>query len=713
MSSDWQIEYRGTLADSAPLGDRRTLAAWGLSGITELSLANLARGNLVLTVDGTTSFLADIPWAYRDKIVVWRDGARYWHGWLTSVPRAAGDQAEQIAMVFADPWWWFETTTMSDPVITNAVTGSVTLESPNGSVTLTAVTSVDWVEPSGTITFAWRDQSAWTVQGQIRRAIYATIRGGAPLALGTIGIDAPASGQETRGTTALSYIQAACQFEPLSVGWWDYAGATPTLNVQPRSALSATSYALGGGPLDVQCTALHELQALAVRIRWQYTASDGSTSLVTERAGNDALPIGPNVLVLDSEVADNNALSEVMHYHIADRLYAALHPLAYEGRLSLTDNLSPLAGALPGTALNLTGGRTEWTTMAAVVQQVQLAVVDEAESITVGWGAPRHLGLSDWLALRDLGNAGADNARWDNSGQSPTGSDPVPGTYDDLNNTPAASPAGAIRIETKGGTWAKCGHAALNNTQPTRRWRTVAQTGTQYLALTDSGGTAVDTYHLTWSGSRTYDPATCVASGLIRQTMSAHCSGPESYSEQDGPYDTFGFVDPPAETATTRVWDTPHPAAWSSGGACGSVAITCTGGSSTVTLSSEDTETAAISRRMAGATWTDTVSAAIRTVPVTVASGIYDELRWGTYNTSGVYTPITGLSPWHRYRIIGKIESQPVDELGNATGDWSEVGEASAVFIASLDGTGGAEWQYIYPTHGYRTRVTGLHVEEW
>lgn len=241
MSSDWQIEYRGTLADTAPLGDRRTLAAWGLSGISELSLLNLARGNLVLTVDGSTSFLTDLPWAYRDKIILWRDGARYWHGWLTAVPRAANDQADQITMVFADPWWWFETTTMSDPVITNAVTGSVTLDSPNGSVTLTAVVSVDWVEPSGTVTFAWRDQSAWTVQGQIRRAIYAAIRGGAPLALGTIGIDAPASGQETRGTTALSYIQAACQFEPLSVGWWDYAGATPTLNVQPRSALSATS----------------------------------------------------------------------------------------------------------------------------------------------------------------------------------------------------------------------------------------------------------------------------------------------------------------------------------------------------------------------------------------------------------------------------------------------------------------------------------------
>lgn len=701
MSSTWEIEYRGQLADTASGGDKRTLAAWGLSGIPELTFANLARGGLSLLVDGTTSFLADLPWAYRDKIVVWRNGARYWHGWLIAVPRAAGPEADEIAMQFGDAWWLFESTTMTDPTITNAVTGSVTLESPNGSVTLTAITSVDWVEPSGTITLAWRDQSAWTVQGQIRRAFYAVTRGGASLALGSIGIDAPASGQETRSTTALAYIQAACQFEPLSVGWWDYSGATPALHVQPRSALTAASYALSATPLGFSCRALEELQALAVRIRWTYTASDGTDSLVTEKAGNDALPIGPNVLVLDSEVEDNDALSEVMHYHIADRLYAALHPLAYEGGVTLLDDISPLAAVLPGAALNITGGRTEWATMAAVIQAVKITVDAEAESLSCAWGAPRHLGLSDWMALRDLGNAGSDNARWDNS--RPSGSDPQPGTFDDLNNnTPAPSPAGAIAIQTRGGTWTKCGYSSYNGAQPTRRWLVA---DTVHVDEWDCGsGTETRTY----TAHGVYTPALpCGAPVVTSGPLGGALGG---WGEQTS---FCSAMAPLSRGVTSSSATAPVGVYTSIGQCCGTgYPMSITGGSEANTLSTEDTEEAAIARRMAVATWTDTNTAAIRTVPVTVASGIYDELRWGTY-VGGTYTPITGLSPWHRYRAIGTIEIQPVDELGAATGDWYAAGETSAAWIASLSGTGGCEWQYIAPTAGHRTRITGMHVEEW
>ena len=259
MPSTWEIEYRGTLADTAPGGDKRTLAAWGLSGISDLTMLNLARGNLTLAVDGTTSFLADLPWSYRDKIVVWRDGARYWHGWLSQAPRAAEPAADSISMVFADPWWWLEQTAMTDPTIKNLVVGNVSWEDIDLGQTFSAIrnVSITWAEPSGDIVWAnWRDQARYTVQGCIRRAYYAAQRLGAPIALGAIGIDAPATAQEAAGNTALDYLVGACAYEPHAVGWWDYSGVTPTLNVQPRSALSAVGYDLDGCPAAVSCAPL-------------------------------------------------------------------------------------------------------------------------------------------------------------------------------------------------------------------------------------------------------------------------------------------------------------------------------------------------------------------------------------------------------------------------------------------------------------------------
>ena len=710
MAHTWEIEYRGTLADGASGGDKRTLAAWGLSELGELTEANLARGGMALTIASGTAFLDDLPWSYRDKIVLWRDGVRHWHGWLTNEPRAASPESESATLVFGDPWWWFEVTTMTTPTVKDAVTGTVSFNVTGlGTVSYPAITSITWAEPSGDVVFAWRDQSTATIQGQIRRAFYAVTRGGAPLALGSIGVDAPAPPQDVAGTTALSYLQSACTYEPNMVGWWDYSGATPALHCQPRSALSATSYNLGGYPAAVQCEPLRAEQALAVRIRWHYPDSNGDDTTYTERAGNDALPIGPNVLVIDANVSDADALTEAVSYGIAARMYASIGPLAYGGALTLTDDLTAGFALRPGRAINLTGGRSEWATMAGIVQQTTLSVTADADTLSISWGAPRHLGVQDWLALRDIGNGGASSAKWEPD--DPTTDELKPGTYDDLNNTPAASPAGAIRIETNGGTWTKCGWLALDASQPTRRWRTATESGQAVLWCGGGGATSVSGT-IDYSGARTYDAATCAASGVFTDAHSAIGTQAAYSGTSETPHSPYGLLGP-TTTATTRTWSGAASGSWCCGNECGGTGNWSGGGTVTLALSAEDTETDAIARRMAIATWTDTVTAAIRTVPVTIASGIYDELRWGTYNASGVYTQLTGLSPWHRYRIIGKIESQAVDELGNATGDWTEVGEASAVFIASLDGTGGAEWQYVYPTHGYRTRVAGLHVEEW
>lgn len=705
MSSTWEIEYRGQLADGASGGDKRSLAAWGLASF-DLSVLNLDRGNLSLVVSGETPFVADLPWAYRDKIILWRNGSRYWHGWLTREPRAAQPEADSISLIFGDPYWWLDQTTMTDPTIKNVIVGNVSWGDLDLGATITGIRNVSltWAEPSGDIVWAnWRDQARYTVQGQIRRAYYAAARVGAPIALGTIGIDAAAPAQESAGNTALDYLRGAVAYEPLAVGWWDYSGATPVLNVQPRSALSTISYDLAGAPLGVQCEPLRELKANAVTIRWRYTDEDGDDATYSEHAGPAELTGGPNVLVLDASVSDYEQRVEAVSYGIAAHLLAALGPLAYAGSLSLVDDISALAASRPGLAINLAGGRTEWATMAGVIQQVALSVVDEAESLTVTWGAPRHLGIGEWLDIsRHAGDGLGGAVDPDRLPDGPTGTDPQPGTYDDLNQTPAASPAGNIAIQTRGGTWIKCGYPSYNGTQPTRRWLRADTTHIQFHLC--PGDTVPNSTG--FSGAGVWTPAwPCPVGPVVTG------SSPRGWEE------TTVFCRPsaPMSRSATLSTATASPGTYISiGQCCGSdYPINLISGSEENRLSQEDGEESAAARRIAAASWEDGTEA-IRTIPETVATGIRRLLRYGTYNASGVYTPLTGMAPWATYRLHAVLERRPVDEAGTATGTgaWSPAGDSySAPWFADLDGHGGATWVEIEPTPGYATRIASITPE--
>ena len=743
MASTWEIEYRGQLADGASGGDKRSLSAWGLASF-DLSVLNLDRGNLSLVVSGETPFAADLPWAYRDKIILWRNGARYWHGWLTREPRAAQPEADSISLVFGDPYWWLDQTTMTDPKIKNVVLGNVSWEDIDLSATISGIRNVSltWAEPSGDIVWSnWRDQARYTVQGQIRRAYYAAARTGAPIALGTIGIDAAAPAQESAGNTALDYLRGAVAYEPLAVGWWDYSAATPVLHVQPRSALSTISYDLAGCPFAVQCEPLRELQANAVTIRWHYTDEDGDDRTYSEHAGPAELTGGPNVLVLDASVSDYEQRVEAVSYGIAAHLLAALGPLAYAGSLSLIEDISALATARPGLAINLAGGRTEWATMAGVIQQVTLSVVAEAESLTVTWGAPRHLGIGEWLDISRHAGAGLVGAvDPDRLPDGPSTSDPQPGTYDDLNGgTGGGTPEGSIAVQSRGGTWTKKGFEEFPGhvSTPPRRYLSRTPSGAAVLDCPTS--LCIDT--ISGSGSAVYNPATDTISPL---SLTAHgltadsTSGipPQVYYSGCNPglwQICYGYVSATrAEYWHGRLADC---AKGSDGWYCVST------GKYVLTQGNEDTEDAAIGRMLATADWGGATTA-IRTIPLTGITGVYREARYRTEHTEtagdeiwveghylangswspGYYRTVTttatlptliGLSPWQRYQVTVTLESRPVDEAGSPTGDgsWSAAGTRRHYFIADIEGVGGFDWQIIEPTAGYETRVASTLLE--
>lgn len=81
---------------------------------------------------------------------------------------------------------------------------------------------------------------------------------------------------------------------------------------------------------------------------------------------------------------------------LAAALLASCSALQYEGHIVL-DQDECASGLQPGTVLNLTGGRPEWASMRALVQQVAEDI--DAGRTSVVFGPAAHLGVADLVTL--------------------------------------------------------------------------------------------------------------------------------------------------------------------------------------------------------------------------------------------------------------------------------------------------------------------------
>ena len=83
---------------------------------------------------------------------------------------------------------------------------------------------------------------------------------------------------------------------------------------------------------------------------------------------------------------------------LAQVLYDALSVVEWEGTLSMVqESVGALAAPALGQRLNLTGGRPEWESMAAMIQEVTENV--DAGSTVIRFGPPQHLGPRDLVEL--------------------------------------------------------------------------------------------------------------------------------------------------------------------------------------------------------------------------------------------------------------------------------------------------------------------------
>jgi len=140
---------------------------------------------------------------------------------------------------------------------------------------------------------------------------------------------------------------------------------------------------------------------LLVTATLQYTGASTDESAAVWGAMNQRVlytrVVGTNAQTQTYSRLTSETEAEPVPAGLAQALYDAASVLQYDGVLELTEQECTGVGA-PGLLLNLTGGRTEWATMAAQIQRVEEKIDQGQTRITVG--PAKHLGhaeLTTWL----------------------------------------------------------------------------------------------------------------------------------------------------------------------------------------------------------------------------------------------------------------------------------------------------------------------------
>lgn len=696
--STWSLEHIPAAGGASTFA---TLTVWGIAS-GALSLRNWDADELTLTRSSGTALLDDEPWGFRDKLILWRDGVRVFHGWLVQPTRSANTSAEARTLRVAGPWWWLANTPIRDPDgIKDYTYGDVEVELPGGgTLTWHRATGCTWETPAGDIVWSvWDDQSTVTVQGQIRRALYSAIWAGAPIAIGTIGLDAPAPAQDARNATCAAWMQSAAQYSPYSVGWWDYSGEVPALMCAPRSGVTPQTYDLDEHPAEIGITALHDRQVHRILIRYWYTvtteAGYEAESYYDDEAGDSGWPAGPGALIVDVESSTRDAAGAAWYVGVAAKLYADLSTLAYAGTLPLDE---PTQWYRPGHSLNVSSGRTEWASMAAIVQQVDWSIQPASvDRCTITFGPPDHLGVADWLELSRIGR-GAGNTSGKTGTETAT---PKPLTYDDLMpGGPAAgyTPAWTIEDQQRGADCLLHGYEEYTDpSYPTR----------YYLTETLSGGSHADAKQgaseLLWThktktiwGANTVSPDTgsVTSTKRVREIFVSDAAPATNYDTTSAGENIGAAYGAAGGTQTTTQSKTV-------------ISVTCSdsyldpdhytnaSGTSSQTLTSENTEEAEIARKKAALEWE----------PASASEAYYHDrggLRgflWRMIRRR--VATVSGLKPWGTYLVGFTTETR----LLGSTGDWVAGPTISVAISADSSGNASAsDWAELEAERGYAAR---------
>lgn len=158
-----------------------------------------------------------------------------------------------------------------------------------------------------------------------------------------------------------------------------------------------------------------------------------------------------------------------------------------------------------------------------------------------------------------------------------------------------------VQCRTRGAGYSLCGFSEITSPSiPPKKYKACAFTG-QRTGIRYSGdhcdGSVSGTFSINWSGSATYDVNSCTLVSTGTEIITSD-SAPPSSSPLTGPQSNVNCHDTSTKTRTTEVWGQTGDCCPDPSGGSGRHE-----GSTTSTLQSEDTESAAIARASKNIAW--------------------------------------------------------------------------------------------------------------
>jgi hypothetical protein len=235
-------------------GDQRTLAAWGISGLTRRRSSQAAD---VVGFDVTVPVDAAAPFAHDDVVSISRDGVGWFTGRITGLTRSATGRSEVIAYRVSGPWWYLDQLVYQQ-VWTVFGTGLQ-------------------VKKSHALINTWADGTSMGVRAQINEALeWARSRaeaayGASPFQWISDGFpEAQIPADEVRDITVAEVVRKQLRWIPDAVTWFDYATTPPTLHVARRTELPTRTVSVPGSDVsDLVVTPRQDLRVPSVVLKYE------------------------------------------------------------------------------------------------------------------------------------------------------------------------------------------------------------------------------------------------------------------------------------------------------------------------------------------------------------------------------------------------------------------------------------------------------------
>jgi hypothetical protein len=363
-------------------GSSYLLESLNVVGLT-ITRRNLATSEMRIACE-VESIYAEPIMSYGVAVRLYRNGVCWFAGTVTDTPASGEPGSERQEYVISDSWWKLERVIYQQPYVFRSADFTKFL----GGYTSHVVLGND----------AWGNKLTAS-------AVISAITTFAGVASATL-VSSPTSPvlMEARDISCAEAIKRILSMTPDCVGYMDYSTGVGVLYIKKRAVLDAVSYALDNSDQNKKLTGIASLTprndllvaGVVIVFLTTETDADGATWLQEERqtAGTTS---GEGVVFATIDLsAQGTEQPETAPAGLASAFYASSNVLQWQGSLALKE-LECTRAIYLGSYVNLTGGRSAWASMNAVVQTTTEDIMNGLTNIELG--PPEHLGLADFVDL--------------------------------------------------------------------------------------------------------------------------------------------------------------------------------------------------------------------------------------------------------------------------------------------------------------------------